>query len=282
LDTAELQQLVAEIGDEILARLGPAQNHCAICEKTCAEACAARTQEIVRAGATRVASCCQVAKTDPNIARLIDHTLLKPEATRDQIVALCREAVCYGFASVCVNPCWVPLAAAELAGSPVKVCTVAGFPLGASTTRIKALEAEEAVRAGAREIDMVINAGALRSGDYDTVKTDIERVVEVSHRGGAIVKTILETALLDDNQKVAACTLAKLAGADFVKTSTGFAATGATVHDVALMRLTVGPDMGVKAAGGIRTLDDLQRMVEAGATRIGASASVKIVEAAAT
>ncbi len=282
MDSAELQQLVAEIGDQILARLGPAQNHCAVCEKTRTDACADRTRAVVRAGAARVSSCCHVANAVPDIARLIDHTLLKPEATRDQIVALCREAVRYGFATVCVNPCWVSLAAAELAGSPVKVCTVAGFPLGASTTRTKALEAEEAVRAGAREIDMVINVGALRSADYDAVKSDIERVVEVSHHSGAIVKTILETALLDDNQKVVACTLAKLAGADFVKTSTGFAATGATVHDVALMRLTVGPEMGVKAAGGIRTLEDLRRMVEAGATRIGASASVKIVEAAAT
>jgi len=163
----------------------------------------------------------------------------------------------------------------------VKVCTVVGFPLGASTSRTKAAEAEEAVGAGAREIDMVINVGALRSGDFDTVKADIQGVVAASHRGGAIVKTILETALLDDNQKAIACTLAKLAGADFVKTSTGFAAAGATVHDVALMRLTVGDKIGVKAAGGVRTLEDLRRMVEAGATRIGASASVKIVEAAA-
>ncbi len=282
MDTAELQQLVAEIGEQILARLGPVQNSCATCAQTCTDGCAAKTQDLIRAGAARLSSCRQVASSDPAIARLIDHTLLKPDATRDQIVALCREALSHGFATVCVNPYWVTLAAAELAGSPVKVCTVVGFPLGATSTRIKALEAEDAIRAGAREIDMVINVGALRSGDYETVKADIQRVVEISHRGGAIVKTILETALLDDNQKAIACTLARLAGADFVKTSTGFAATGATVHDVALMRLTVGPEMGVKAAGGIRTLDDLHRMVEAGATRIGASASVKIVEAAAT
>jgi deoxyribose-phosphate aldolase len=272
---------VAEIGEEILARLGPAAGSCATCGQACTDQCAAKTREIVRAGADRVSSCQRVVEAEPSIARLIDHTLLKPEAMRDQIVKLCREARQYNFASVCINPCWVKLAAAELAGSPVKVCTVVGFPLGATTPRAKATEAEEAVQNGAREIDMVINVGALRSGDFDAVKADIAAVVEASHRGGALVKTILETALLDDNQKAVACTLAKLAGADFVKTSTGFGPAGATVHDVALMRLTVGPEMGVKAAGGIRTLEDLRRMVEAGATRIGASASVRIVEAAA-
>jgi deoxyribose-phosphate aldolase len=281
VDSAQLQQLVAEIGEEILARLGRAQSGCATCAQTCTEDCAARTQEIVRAGADRVSSCQRVARAEPGIARLIDHTLLKPEATREQVVALCREARQFGFASVCINPYWVATAATELAGSAAKVCTVVGFPLGATTTRVKVAETEEAVRSGAQEIDMVINVGALRSGDSDTVKADIQGVVEVAHRGGALVKTILETALLDDNQKAIACTLAKLAGADFVKTSTGFGPAGATVHDVALMRLTVGPAMGVKAAGGIRTLEDLRRMVEAGATRIGASASVKIVEAAA-
>ena len=280
MDSAQLQQLVAEIGEEILARLGQPLNCCATCAQTCADGCASRTEEIIRAGADRVSSCQRVACAGPGIARLIDHTLLKPEATREQVVALCREARQHGFASVCINPYWVAMAAAELAGSAVKVCTVVGFPLGATTTRAKMAETEEAVRSGAREIDMVINVGALRSGDHDAVKADIQGVVDVAHRGGALVKTILETALLDDNQKAIACTLAKLAGADFVKTSTGFAAAGATVHDVALMRLTVGPAMGVKAAGGIRTLDDLRRMVEAGATRIGASASVKIVEAA--
>jgi len=281
VDSAQLQQLVAEIGEEILARLGRPQNCCATCAQTCTEACAARTQEIIGAGADRVSSCQRVAGAEPGIARLIDHTLLKPEATREQVVALCREARQFGFASVCINPYWVATAAAELAGSAVKVCTVVGFPLGATTTRVKMAETEEAVRSGAQEIDMVINVGALRSGDYDAARADIQGVVEVAHRGGALVKTILETALLDDNQKAIACTLAKLAGADFVKTSTGFGPAGATVHDVALMRLTVGPAMGVKAAGGIRTLEDLRRMVEAGATRIGASASVKIVEAAA-
>lgn len=215
------------------------------------------------------------------IAALIDHTLLRPEATRADIVKLCAEARQYTFATVCINPYWVPLAASELAGSAVKVCTVAGFPLGATSTESKVAEAAAALRAGAREIDMVINVGALRSGDCDTVKLDIQAVTNVCHDAGAIVKVILETVLLDDPQKTTACALAQAAGADFVKTSTGFGSAGATVQDVVLMRHAVGPRMGVKAAGGIRTLDDFRAMVAAGANRIGASASVKIVEAAA-
>jgi deoxyribose-phosphate aldolase len=215
-----------------------------------------------------------------SIASLIDHTLLRPEATRVDILQLCREAREYEFASVCVNPYWVPLAAAELAASQVKVCTVVGFPLGATSTEAKVAETEAALAAGAQEIDMVQNIGALRGGDRQAVQQDIEAVVMVAHRAGAIVKVILETALLDDDQKTAACLLAKAAGANFVKTSTGFGPSGATVHDVELMRRTVGPVMGVKASGGVRTLDDLNKMVAAGATRIGASASVKIVEAA--
>ena len=206
---------------------------------------------------------------------------MKPEATRAEVLKVCQEARQYGFASVCVNPYWVPLVRQELAGSPVKVCTVVGFPLGATSTEAKVAETAAAVRDGAQEIDMVINVGALRSGDRLAVEQDIREVVEVSHRAGAIVKVILETALLDDRQKVVASTLAKLASADFVKTSTGFSKTGATAHDVALMRSVVGPSIGVKAAGGIRTLADLEAMTAAGATRIGASASVKIVEATA-
>jgi deoxyribose-phosphate aldolase len=197
------------------------------------------------------------------------------------VIKLCAEARKYSFASVCVNPYWVPLVARQLAGSPVKVCTVVGFPLGATTTETKRLETEAAIRVGAEEIDMVINVGALKSGDYDTVKLDIAAVVKAAHSGGAIVKVIIETALLDDNQKAMACTLAKMAGADFVKTSTGFAASGATAQDIALMRSVVGPEIGVKASGGIRTLDDLKKMAAAGASRIGASASVKIIEATA-
>jgi deoxyribose-phosphate aldolase len=216
----------------------------------------------------------------PSIASLIDHTLLKADATRADILDLCRQARDYNFASVCVNAYWVPLAAAELAASPVKVCTVVGFPLGATATAAKVAETEVALADGAQEIDMVQNIGALRGGDHAAVQHDIQAVVEAAHRRGAIVKVILETALLDDDQKVAACLLAKAAGADFVKTSTGFGPSGATVHDVELMRRTVGPDLGVKASGGIRTLDDFNKMVAAGATRVGASASVKIVEAA--
>jgi deoxyribose-phosphate aldolase len=197
------------------------------------------------------------------------------------VVKVCREARQYSFASVCVNPYWVPLVRAELAGSAVKVCTVVGFPLGATSTESKAAEASIAVRDGAQEVDMVINVGALKSGDQDAVKADIAAVVKASHAAGAIVKVILETALLDDTQKTVACNLAKAAGADFVKTSTGFGPSGATAHDIALMRQTVGPEMGVKASGGIRTLKDLETMTAAGATRIGASASVKIVEATA-
>ncbi len=216
----------------------------------------------------------------PSIAGLIDHTLLRADATRADILQLCREAREYHFASVCVNSFWVPLAATELAGSPVLVCTVVGFPLGATSTAAKVAETEAALAAGAEEIDMVQNIGALRGGDPHSVQQDIEAVVNAAHRRGAIVKVILETALLDDDQKTAACLLAKAAGADFVKTSTGFGPSGATVHGVELMRRAVGPALGVKASGGIRTLDDLNKMVAAGATRIGSSSGVKIVEAA--
>ena len=216
--------------------------------------------------------------TRREIAAVIDHTLLRPEATEADIRRLCQEAKQYGFASVCVNPYWVPLTASQLSGSPVKVCTVVGFPLGANASSQKAAETQTATCEGAREIDMVLNVGELRGGNHDAVRADIDAVVTVAHREGAIVKVILETALLDDRQKQTACSLAKAAGAEFVKTSTGFSTSGATVHDVALMRQVVGEEMGVKASGGIRTLEDLKNMLAAGATRIGASASVKIVE----
>ena len=215
-----------------------------------------------------------------SIAKLMDHTLLKAEATRSDIVQLCREARENIFASVCVNGYWVPLAASELAGSEVKVCTVVGFPLGATSTEAKVAETEGALRAGAQEIDMVQNIGALRGGDDRAVEEEIALVAAVCHRSGAIVKVILETSLLSDEQKVEACLLAKDAGADFVKTSTGFSTSGATVQDVALMRRAVGPEMGVKASGGIRSLDNVLKMLDAGATRIGASAGVKIVQEA--
>jgi deoxyribose-phosphate aldolase len=290
----ELDRLVAEIGEELLARvdrIAPAAKKgeglnlpdqvCPGCVQRCAQTCARNTREIIAAGADRVSASERLTRIDPGIAALIDHTILKPEATRDDVVKICREARQYGFASVCVNPYWVPLVRAELAGSAVKVCTVVGFPLGATSTEAKVAETAVAVRVGAQEIDMVINIGALRSGDQETVRQDIRQVVETAHEAGAIVKVILETALLDDNQKAVACTLSKLAGADFVKTSTGFSTAGATAHDVALMRGVVGPGMGIKAAGGIRTLSDLRAMTAAGATRIGASASIKIVEATA-
>jgi deoxyribose-phosphate aldolase len=295
MTAAELDRLVAQIGEEILAQLGEKTPRagkaaeglnlpdavCPGCQQRCPQTCARNTREIIAAGADRVSASDRLTRVDAAIAGLVDHTALKPETTRADIVKLCGEARRYGFASVCVNPYWVPLVRHELADSPVKVCTVVGFPLGATTTEAKVAESASALRAGAGEIDMVLNVGALRSGDHEAVKLDIEAVVNVAHEAGAIVKVILETALLDDQQKAVACTLAKLAGADFVKTSTGFGPGGATAHDVALMRKVVGPEMGVKAAGGIRTWEDFQAMTAAGATRIGASASVKIVEAAA-
>ena len=221
-----------------------------------------------------------MALTPTEIARLIDHTLLKPEATCDEIHKLCEEALKYGFASVCVNPWHVPQAVELLRGSAVKVCTVVGFPLGATLPEVKAFEAQKSLERGAQEIDMVINIGALKSGLRDAVAEDIRGVVESAHHGGGVCKVILETALLTHEEKVQASLAAKNAGADFVKTSTGFSTAGATPEDVRLIRETIGPSAGIKAAGGVRTLEDLLKMVEAGATRIGASAGVKIVEQA--
>jgi deoxyribose-phosphate aldolase len=290
--SSELDILVAQIGGEILARAGSGSAKkgeglnlpdqvCPGCTQRCVQTCARNAKEIIAAGADRMSASEKLTKIDPAIAAMIDHTILKADATRTDVVKVCREARQYSFASVCVNPYWVPLVRAELTGSPVKVCTVVGFPLGATSTEAKVAETVAAVRAGAQEIDMVINIGALKSGDLDAVRNDIAEVVRASHAGGAIVKVILETALLDDNQKAVASTLCKLAGADFVKTSTGFSTSGATAQDVALMRSVVGARMGVKASGGIRTLEDLKTMAAAGASRVGASASVKIVEATA-
>lgn len=215
------------------------------------------------------------------IARMIDHTLLKPDAVPDQIVALCAEAAEYHFASVCVNPTYVKLCAEHLGDAPeVLVCTVIGFPLGANLPEVKAYEAEQAIAHGACEIDMVINVGALKAGNLDLLRADIAAVVEVAHMHGALCKVILETALLTDAEKETACAIAKEVGADFVKTSTGFGPGGATVEDIALMRRVVGSEMGVKASGGVRTYADAVSMIEAGATRIGASAGVKIVQEA--
>ncbi|RME48939.1 MAG: deoxyribose-phosphate aldolase [Caldilineae bacterium] len=214
------------------------------------------------------------------LAQYIDHTLLKPDATVEQISRLCHEALKYGFAAVCVNPSYVRLAAQLLKGSPVKVCTVVGFPLGATSPEVKSYEAQQAINDGATEIDMVINIGALKSGNDELVERDIATVTRTAHNGGAICKVILETALLTDAEKIRACQLAKKAGADFVKTSTGFGGGGATVHDVALMRQVVGPAMGVKASGGIKGFEAARQMIAAGATRLGASAGVKIVQEA--
>ena len=234
-------------------------------------------RQVVVNGADRVAFHGDASQVPVDLAKYIDHTALKPETTADDIDQLCEEAARYHFASVCVNPAWVRRSAANLRGTSVKVCTVIGFPLGANTAEIKAMEARRAIRDGAREVDMVVNIGALKSGDRATVLTDIEKVVDSAHEAGAIVKVILETSLLTDEEKVIASSLAKRAKADFVKTSTGFGGGGATVYDVALMRETVGPDMGVKASGGVRTKSDVEDMIAAGATRIGASAGVQIV-----
>lgn len=234
---------------------------------------------IAKSGADRITAGVGVRSGgfDTSIARMIDHTLLKPEATRQQIEELCAEANQYNFASVCINPSYVKLCAGLLRDTSVKVCTVIGFPLGATSSETKAFETEKAIRDGAREVDMVMNVGMLKSGEYDYVQNDIAAVVSAAHRHGVLTKVIIETGLLTDEEKVKACALAKKAGADFVKTSTGFAKGGATVGDVALMRRVVGPDLGVKASGGVRTQEQALALIASGADRIGASASVKIV-----
>lgn len=210
-----------------------------------------------------------------NYAAMIDHTLLKQDATKGQIEQICAEAKQYVFASVCVNPTWIKLAASLLEGTDVKVCTVIGFPLGASTSETKAFETRDAIEKGATEIDMVINVGELKDGNYDYVQKDIEAVVKAAN--GTLVKVIIESCLLTDEEKVKACELAVAAGADYVKTSTGFSTGGATPEDIALMRKTVGPTIGVKASGGVRSLEDMKAMIDNGATRIGASSGVAIM-----
>ncbi|MBX3279226.1 MAG: deoxyribose-phosphate aldolase [Acidobacteria bacterium] len=274
--TSELDSIVEQITDLIVARLR-SENGIEVDDRpVCSPhhiACA------IQAGATRIGLAPGQAEAGAgDVARFIDHTLLKPEATRAEIEKLCAEARANGFASVCVNPTWVKESAFALYGSPVKVCTVIGFPLGATLPDVKAYETRRAIFDGATEIDMVLNIGALRSGDDDLVRRDISAVVDAAHDACAIVKVILETALLTDEEKVRACMLAKEAGADFVKTSTGFSKGGATVGDIALMRRTVGSEMGVKAAGGVKDLASAREMIEAGATRIGASAGVRIVQ----
>lgn len=220
--------------------------------------------------------------TPTDVAAFIDHTLLKPEASREQILTLAAEAAEHGFASVCVNPVWVATSAEALKDATAKVCTVIGFPLGATTTAVKVFEASQSIDNGADEVDMVIDIAAARAGERERLVEDIASVVEVAHAKGAIVKVIIETSLLDDAAKVLACEASVEAGADFVKTSTGFNGGGANVADVALMRATVGPDMGVKASGGVRSFEDAVALIEAGATRIGASSGVAIVSGEAS
>jgi deoxyribose-phosphate aldolase len=275
---SELQHIIDIVVSELATAGARPAPRCA-CHQVVDDCCPRRLRSVLDAGATRLGV--HAAGGAPSgVAALIDHTLLKPEATRQQIEELCREAAQYGFATVCVNPAWVRLAAQLLAGSGVAVCSVVGFPLGATTADVKAYEARRAIFDGAREIDMVINVGALKSGDYRVVEHDIEAVTSPCRDCGALSKVIIEAALLTDDEKVTACTLAKAAGADYVKTSTGFGPGGATAGDVALMRRAVGAEMGVKAAGGVRDFEGLQAMVAAGATRVGASAGVKIVQQA--
>lgn len=276
----DIEQLVKEVTRQVCLELYGHSRVCYDCEGHCAERCPDRVREAVVAGADRLTASLGIGPVAQDIARLIDHTLLKPNATVQEIVQLCHEAALYQFASVCVNPTYVKLAAQLLRGFPVKVCTVVGFPLGATRSEVKVYETRQALDDGATEIDMVINIGALKSGDDELVERDIAMVVGASHSRGAICKVIIEASMLTDEEKVRASRLAQKAGADFVKTSTGFGGGGATVHDVALIRQTVGPEMGIKAAGGIRSYADAQQLVAAGATRLGASAGVKIVQEA--
>ncbi len=279
MDSKEIERLVASILSE------QSSKHSCCKDGTCSDGlCVIHNKEgvknIVKNGADRVTAGIGIEAAggiETDLARMIDHTLLKPDATIDEITKLCHEAKKYNFASVCINPSYVSRCAKLLRDTSVKVCTVIGFPLGATSTATKAFEAEHALRDGAKEIDMVINVGMLKSGEYDYVENDIFAVVTTSRRYNALSKVILETALLTDEEKIKGCLIAKRAGADFVKTSTGFSKGGATVGDIALMRKVVGSAMGVKASGGVRTREDALALVASGADRIGASASVKIV-----
>ncbi len=286
---AEFDELVNRITKNVVRRLAseeagvipgvttcPATGaECTACG-LCVVRCPGEVEQVVAAGAERIGATIGAKAKKEEIAHTIDHTYLKPDTSPEKITQLCEEAKRYNFASVCINPSYVSLAAKLLKGTPVKVTTVIGFPLGATTSTAKAMETRDAIANGADEIDMVMNIGALKAKNYDLVKKDIEAVVNAAN--GKIVKVILETALLAQEEKIKACQIAKEAGADFVKTSTGFGGGGATVADIALMRRIVGPLMGIKASGGIRTFEDVQAMIKAGATRIGASASVAIIK----
>jgi len=279
LNPQDLQRLIDIITEEVIAAHrspGASSSRCA-CHAVLLDCCPERLHVVIDAGATRL-GVHAVGGAGGGVSGMIDHTLLKPDATQADIEKLCREAAEFHFATVCVNPTWVATAVRLLRGSGVGVCSVVGFPLGATPADVKNYETRRAIFDGANEIDMVINVGALKSGDLRTVERDIEAVVEPCRQCGVVSKVIIEAALLTDDEKITACTLAKAAAADFVKTSTGFASGGATAADVALMRRVVGADMGVKAAGGVRDLEGLRAMVAAGATRVGASAGVKIVQ----
>lgn len=294
LSNEEITELINEVVRRVMQRIGsssaePSSTATPEAAKTCTASaltcdscglCTTRrpddVREIINSGATRVGSQPVNGPTSKDIAPCIDHTLLRANATEEEIVKLCKDAIEYDFAAVCVNPAYVALASGMLKGTPVKVCTVIGFPLGSMTSEAKAFETRDAVAHGADEIDMVINIGKLKSGEYQYVLDDIRAVISAAQ--GRSVKVIIEAASLAEEEKVAACILAKAAGADYVKTSTGFGPGGATVADVALMRCIVGPKMGVKAAGGIRTSEEARQMLAAGATRIGTSASVAIMK----
>ena len=270
----DLQRIIAE---EVSAALSRQRTRTCECHSVLYDCCPDRVRGVIDAGASRLGLYAG-EKVPTGVAGFIDHTLLKADATRQEIEKLCREAREFGFATVCINPCWVTLAATMLRGSSVGVCTVVGFPLGATTTDVKQYETRRAIFDGATEVDMVINVGALKSGDLAGVERDIAAVVSACRDCGVLSKVIIEAALLTDEEKITACSLSKAAGADFVKTSTGFGPGGATVADVELMRRVVGPDIGVKAAGGVRDYEALKNMVSAGASRVGASAGVKIVQ----
>src|SRR5437762_842732 len=279
LKSNDLERLVEIITEEVMAagrRPPSAPSQCA-CHAVLYECCPDRLRGVLDAGASRIGLHASGGAAG-SVAGMIDHTLLKPDATRTDIEKLCREAAEFHFATVCVNPTWVAACAARLRGTGVGVCSVVGFPLGATTADVKHYETRRAVFDGATEIDMVINIGALKSGELQVVERDIQAVVSPCRDANAIVKVIIEAALLTDDEKITASALTKAAGADFVKTSTGFASGGATAADVALMRRVVGADMGIKAAGGVRDYEGLKAMVAAGATRVGASAGVKIVQ----
>lgn len=296
MDNHTIEQLVHEITESVLKSttehrvttvvpggvsvepVPPGGDSCDVCGGQCVIYCPDKVAAALEAGATRISAQLGITEIDQDLARYIDHTLLKPEATTRQITQLCQEAIHFNFASVCVNPTHVRLCSQLLYGTEVKTCTVIGFPLGANTPEVKSFETRQAINDGATEVDMVINIGALKSGDLGLVERDIAMVTRTAHQNGALCKVIIETSKLTDEEKITACQLAKAAGADYVKTSTGFGGGGATVEDVALMRSVVGPNMGVKASGGVRNASDAKNMLAAGATRLGASAGVKIIK----